>query len=160
MKRNQKKLVIIVSLSILLITILVVSFTLGKSLLIGEKRAEYLLNENKNDIFVVAEFLKNSEHKYIFIYDSSGSMYVGYTVKIEDEAVIEALENLFDKNYKSIEKNENTIHFLRWTRLMNYGSGIAYSINGIDEPFLPHLTKIVPLSETGWYYYEENYNER
>ena len=73
---------------------------------------------------------------------------------------IEVLDTQITLLEESIEKNDNTIHFLRWTWLMDFGSGYAYSINGIDKPRLPYLTKTIPLVEDGWYYYEEDYNQK
>ena len=63
------------------------------------------------------------------------------------------------RGYKGIGRDGNTIYFVRWTRLMDFGAGIAYSVNGKDEPELDFVTKLEPLSEDGWYFYEEDYNE-
>ena len=54
-------------------------------------------------------------------------------------------------------RDRNTIYFQRWSNLDN-GRGVAYSIDG-STPTLQFLTKLEPLSESNWYYYEEDYNE-
>lgn len=132
----------------------------GDFFLVGKEKAEHYFSRDKTDILIVTNYLEKSEHQVIYINDSDGSIYVGYNDKIDDEIVVKALERLFNKQgYQSIEKNNNTIHFLRWTRLMDFGSGFAYSINAENKPVLPHLTKLEPLSEDGWYYYEEDYNK-
>jgi len=62
-----------------------------------------------------------------------------------------------------MSKGGNAVHFERWS-MMEHGSGIVYSIDGTiitdgDRSGLDYLTRLEPLSEPGWYYYEEDYNE-
>ena len=160
MKNKRSRIVLLSVILIFLVGLLLVHFFSTENIFFSrEGRAEFVFKKDKSELDIVTEYLKNSEYKYIYIHDSSGSMYVGYNVKIENEKVIDAIQALFRSSYKSIEKNDNTIHFLRWTWLMDFGSGYAYSINGIDKPRLPYLTKTIPLVEDGWYYYEENYNQ-
>lgn len=41
------------------------------------------------------------------------------------------------------------------------GVGVAFSLDGSvpDESAITFLTKIEPLEDEGWYYYESDYNE-
>ena len=81
-------------------------------------------------------------------------------IQLKDKKVSEALNRLFEKEkYYIISKNANTIRFVIWTRGMDFGSGITYSINKIDYPTIEYLTKLEPLSEDGWYYYEADYSK-
>lgn len=125
-----------------------------------KNRAERYFERDKKYILLVTEYLANSEYQVISIKNSDGFMYVGYDTRIEDENVVKAIKHLLDKRkYIAIEKVDNTIYFLKWKRLSDFESGIAYSINKKYEPQLPYLTKLEELSEKGWYYYESDYNE-
>lgn len=122
--------------------------------------AEQILKKDYDNILLVVDFLIESEHQTIYINDADGSVYVGYTDHIDNEAVLKAIKHLLGTSgYHSIEKNNNTIHLLRWTRLTDFGGGIAYSIDGQTTPNLPHLTRLVPMTAENWYYYEEDYTK-
>ena len=126
----------------------------------SKNAAEQLLKRDIDHILTVTEFLVNLEQPTAYINSADGSMYIGYTVNIDDEEVALAIKHLIESSgYHIIEKNNNTIYFLRWTRLMDFGGGITYSIDGQNKPELPHLTKLEPLSEENWYYYEEDYTK-
>ena len=119
--------------------------------------------KNKDNIMIVTDYLANLKYNHISIKttDKSGIMFAGLEngmTAIDDSKVISAVNKLFKKRYSVIIKDENTIHFLRSTRFREFSSGIAYSING-TEPQLQFLTKLEPLSEKNWYYYEEDFNE-
>ena len=77
---------------------------------------------------------------------------------IEDREVTAAVQRLQD-SYQNIRKNGNTIVLNQWAGLADIGCGIAYSINGTDAPKVQFMTVLVPLSEDGWYYYVDDYNE-
>ena len=88
-----------------------------------------------------------------------GEFYIdGTYVEIDNVEIIEAINTLKKHGYDVIEKNEHTIFFQRWSNLDN-SRGIAYSINSELQPDLQFLTRLEPLSENGWYYYEEDYDE-
>lgn len=114
---------------------------------------------DKIELILVTDYFIDSEYPVISIKSSDGFMYVGHNKKIEDEAVIKAIKRLFKKRgYKAIGKESNTIYFEKWG-LGEDRHGIAYSINGEDEPVLQFLVKLEPLSEAGWYYYNDNYKK-
>ena len=129
-----------------------------------EQMEKYFKKDNA-DIMLITEFLIDSEHLEISIsknFQKEGYMFAGVNlrdIKIEDEAVVKAVNRLFNRRgYRVIEKRYGTISFEKWA-MFEKDRGIVYSINGKDEPTLPYLTKLEPLSKTGWYYYEEDYNE-
>jgi hypothetical protein len=119
--------------------------------------------KNMNSIMAVTNYLINAKYNDVYIPDieDSGVVFAsGYgDISIEDSQVVKAIKILLKrKGYSVISKKGNTIHFQRSTVFRNFGSGIAYSIDG-SEPILQYLTKLEPLSEPNWYYYEEDFNE-
>jgi len=165
-KMKKHKIIIIMIISAVILIVVIFGLIWGNiySLLPSNKNsAELIFNKDCKLLETVICYLENSEYESVYIYETmeSGYMYVhSDRVKITDEAVVEAIDQLFrERGYSSIERTGNTICFVRWTRLMDFGSGIAYTISKEKEPELQFLTKIEPLSESGWYYYEEDYNE-
>ena len=126
-----------------------------------ETKRDFL--KNQDNIMTVTEYLINSEYSDIYIVDNYdiGVMSANSTkdTVIEEPRVVSATSTLFRRGYSVIDKNGNTISFQRSTRLADFGSGVAYSIDGIHEPELQLLTRLEPLSVENWYYYEEDYNE-
>lgn len=164
MKKSRKR--IIIGLSIVVVIVVITGLILGAVYALLPPNVHKAENAFKNDrelLEMVISYLENSEYESINIHKSmnSGKMHVNTIIlNIEDETVVKAIDTLFDKcGYDMIDKNGNTIYFQRWTRLMDFGSGIIYSINKTDKPVLQYQTKLVPLSVDGWYYCEENYNE-
>ena len=132
----------------------------------GIKQTERDFKKNKDAITLVKDYLADSDYDHISITSSMerGIMCVfilGQSyVTISDDEVVEAITQLHRKGYSSISKKSNAINFVRWTG-KDVGKGVVYSIDGHipDEDSLIFLTKIEPLSEDGWYYYEEDYNK-
>jgi len=129
---------------------------------LSQKSIEEDFVENYDNIIVVTDYLTTSEHENIHINNRIDleTMFndTNIDLSIDDASAIRAINTLFDKGYSAITKNGNTISFQRSTRLMDFGSGVAYSIDG-TEPQQQFLTRLVALSEANWYYYEEDYNE-
>jgi len=149
-KKNIKYIVLtIFSIAILPISLWLVAFNIDTA---GKDNAEKYFNKDKEDIILITDYLVNSSSKSISIYDTD-------IITIKDEEVKEAFYRLFEKKYYAINKNNNTIEFMIWSRGMDFGSGITYSINKIDYPSIEYLTKLEPLSEEGWYYYEADYSK-
>lgn len=121
--------------------------------------------KNRANITAVTSYLAESKYDYVYIDNSiqSGVMYANTygEVTADDSRVVDAIDTLFKTGYSVIAKGGNTIHFQRSTRLNDFGSGIAYSIDGHvpNESPLQFLTKLEPLTEPGWYYYEEDFIE-
>jgi len=134
--------------------------------------AEHFLQNNREQILIVRDYLIMSEFDSITIsrpFVPRGEsinmdtieMFTGLEhghVPVKDEAFIEALLHLFQ--YSSvIAKNGNGVNFLIWSA-RNHGRGIVYSIDGNtpdESSGLVFLTHIEPLSEEGWYFYDENF---
>lgn len=130
-------------------------------------KMERIFNRDQDDLFTIKDYFVESKYSGIFINESS---YIKHPdmmtvsdigdVKIEDAEVLDAIKRLFEQHgYESISKDGNTIEFHEWSALLDNSRGIAYSINGIDEPEITFGTKLEPLDEEGWYYYEVDYNE-
>lgn len=133
----------------------------------GKMTMSRYFRRDQKDLQIIVDFFQNSAYSEIYITrvsyaDEPEVMFTGYltgNVKIEDDTVIDAIERLFTKwKYDVIERSGNTISFQKWSNL-DKGRGIAYSINGEDDPQLDFLTDLKALSKKGWYYYEEDYNE-
>jgi hypothetical protein len=117
--------------------------------------------KNYEDIMVVTNYMLDSKYKGMVIYctDEDKTMYViEYgDIPIGDTMVIETIDILKQKGYQTIVKEKNNISFVRSSSL-DAGSGVVYSIDG-SEPQLQFLTRLEPLEEPNWYYYEEDFNE-
>lgn len=104
----------------------------------------------------VINIVENTEIDLI-VYNDNGVTHL----TIEDKTVADNIYFLFKKcKYKALTKDGGAISFLRWSDLDN-GTGIVYSIDGHipNESSFDFLTKLEPLSEENWYYYEEDFNE-
>lgn len=134
---------------------------------IGYEKTEKNFTEDYELLVIVTQYFANSNYDDIYIHYTmeEGVMSVsGERIMIEDSEIVETINVLERRGYQSIGKGGNTIYFLRSTRLMDFGSGVAYSIDGSepkdkDPGGLQFLTKLEPLSVPNWYYYEEDYNE-
>ena len=128
---------------------------------LSQRATERDFVKNKDDIIIVANYLMNVGYNYVSIYDTSDGKTIyagGYGhINIDELQVVNALITLFNNGYQTISKDQNSIQFQRSSTL-DFGNGIVYSISG-RKPQLQYLTKLEPLSESNWYYYEENVNE-
>jgi len=133
--------------------------------------------KNYETIMAVTNFMVQSDHDFINLDSTyeSGVMsvrsdqpiqqaghkdfYPIIEIEIDDPDVIKAIDILLQKaGYNVITKKGNTIHFQRSARLMDFSSGVAFSVDG-SEPELTYRTQLDPLSKEGWHYYEEDFNE-
>jgi len=129
-------------------------------------KAEKMFAEDYEALSSVASCFTELEYESIYIPTNieAGMMSVdGAYIKIEDTDILRAIATLMGRGYDVMGKGGNAVHFQRWSMLEN-GSGIAYSIDGTiitdgDRSGLNYLTRLKPLSEPGWYYYEEDYNK-
>ena len=77
--------------------------------------------------------------------------------EITDDSVLAAINELMtERGYSAITKDGQTISFRRWS-IKDSSSGIAYSADG-SELQIDFLTRVEPLSEENWYYFESFYN--
>lgn len=130
---------------------------------ISKHNMENKFSKNKEILSSVAKYLEKQEYDSIYITstDKKGEMFasvndmeVGNHIQISDDLIATSITDLFDKyNYNVITKNGNSIYFQRWSN-KDYGRGVVYSIDG-ERPKNELITKLEPLSEENWYYYEE-----
>ena len=138
---------------------------------VSKATMEKELVENKEAIISVINYLTDLPYETTSIDDADINTEIDLFVygngnhathlTIDDKAVADNIYFLFEKcNYESITKNGNAISFLRWVGL-ECGTGIVYSIDGHtpNELSFDYLTKLEPLDEENWYYYEEDFNE-
>lgn len=125
------------------------------------KEAEQRFRENQKQIQIVVDYMIESEYEDIYIDDDDGSMLVDLEdIPIADKQVISAIKHLLGKKqYRTISKNGNTIAFFQWTGLQDITCGIAYAINSEEQLYIEFATHIEPMTEPGWYYYVEDYNQ-
>lgn len=122
--------------------------------------AERQFQRHKTNMTLISEYFCYSGYDNIYIHNTTekGMMSVsGKNVVIESKDIIEAIEKLKKRGVEVISKEGNTVYFQLWSGLDD-GRGVAYSIDG-SPPILQFLTRLEPLSELNWYYYEEDYNE-
>ena len=130
----------------------------------GKESVEKHFQENYNDIQTVVEFMCNSEYDSIHINTADGTMWADFEdgVVIEEKSVRDAIGRLLGassiRQYYYVYKSGNTIDFLQWKGIAEISSGVAYSINGTDLPYIDYPTVLEPMSEPGWYYYVDDYN--
>jgi len=125
----------------------------------------------------VIRFLENRGYRvYSSSIDPTKALWSGGDIIIEDADVIYALSALIDQGYQAFVRSNNIIHFQRSTMGRHFGSGIAYSIDGVEPNYgvnprdplygsaasptqIMYLTKLEPLSRPNWFYYEEDFRE-
>jgi len=128
-----------------------------------QEKAERYLQKYQEEFVLVRDYLLESDYAGIYIPDIDGTMSAGLEygdVAIGDEEVSDTIKFFRQKfSYASvIGKEDNYIYFQIWALLRDKSRGIVYSIDS-KEPVLQIMTKIEPLSEENWYYYEQNYDQ-
>lgn len=120
----------------------------------SEQSAERMLKKDKELLDTVVTYIVNADRDISLLaynYEASSN----YN-DIRDENVKKAIKQLFDRNYSSINTEDGTVYFLRWTRVKDFGAGLAYTLDEKDTPQGYYLIKAYPLTQKCWYYYEEN----
>ena len=133
----------------------------------GIRYMERQFQRNKEELTIVRDFIFSLDFESVSIWnpfrDEASEMFVGLEygrIPINDEKALRAIRVLFRRGFRSIEKRDNGISFLRWATL-DHGRGIVYSIDGETpgEAAIHFLTEIEPLSEKGWYFYIDDFNQ-
>jgi len=131
------------------------------------EKTEKMFADDYEELSSIAGYFTSLKYKRVSIPNDiePGMMSVDYTgdIKIEDTDILRAVATLMVRGYQHMDKTGNAVHFERWS-MMEHGGGIAYSIDGTiitdgDRSGLDFLTRLEPLSEPDWYYYEVNYTE-
>ena len=178
MKKNKKNyintiLMIVLSfISLIIIPIILVDIVMP--LVTSRPNLNRMENDfqvNRNELYAVVEYLRESGYAMIGISRSDMEsnefagvkMYTGLEtghVLVSDEEVAESIRILFCQGYRVIGKRGEGIFFMRWST-RERGRGIVYSINRTtpDESMITFLTELEPLTEDGWYFYVDDFNE-
>ena len=130
----------------------------------GLGNAKKDLQSNLELFVITRDFLVEEEYDYISIrFRGEGTMFVNKTdtpyVPIDNDEVIEALDLLRQRGFEHTLKYKDSVQFYRRSHSEIY-YGIVYSMDGQapDDTVVQFLTKIEPLTEEGWYYFEGDYN--
>ena len=127
-----------------------------------KNRMQRYFHRDRESIETVVKYLEESGYYKVQFHKTMGrgeKLADLERLSITDKAVTKAVDRLLRRRrYRIIVMNGNTIYFDKWS-MGGKNYGIAYSINGTDKPRVPFPINIEPLSEDGWYYYEEDYNE-
>ena len=110
----------------------------------------------------VANYLLELEHNNITIRSVDYiSADFGEKIKIIDGNVRETLNDLFNKGYLIISKNNSTVNFARWEKTLSpeFSAGFAFKQNAEDDLNIQYVIETRELPKGNWYYYEEDYNE-
>ena len=161
--KSRNRFLLLSFLAILGITLLVI-------ILHHPDKATAFYEKHHRDLQTVADFLSSKDATDLSV--NAGGTYTvrtvagdGLTIQsqtfpIEDEAVKSAVRRLFGQaRCKSIDKQGGSIVFLRWVFMMDFGSGFAFTTADNAYNDIQYLTKLEPMADPGWYYYEEDYNE-
>ena len=165
MKNNKKIIgILIVALSIALITS-VIWITTSSLTAPDKEKTEKCFQKDKDNLSIVADYLSSLDYSYISIDKDNikdGVMFTGADTRyqdIDDKVVVEALRVLLnDRDYIVVGKNEETVFFEKW-RFLEKDRGIAVTVDTEDAPEVEFIVRYEALSETGWYYYEADYEE-
>ena len=123
--------------------------------------------ENRETLLTVRDYFAELEYEWLaypFGRSERGVMFaesaLNLRFEIDNEHAGNAIRELLHRGYSRIEKRGGVISFIRWGNT-NAGVGIVYSADG----YYPHsgivqfMTRLEPLAENGWFYFEVNYNE-
>ena len=119
-------------------------------------QAGRIFQANQEDMQIVVAYMMKTENRNFYIGANADNI-----IPL-DRDVIDAINRLFQQGFRSIEKNEEGVRFLRWIHRIEQGHGIVYLPNGRlhdGTGLIPFLTELEPLSETGWYYYVDFFSE-
>lgn len=158
MKKYRTAVIISLIIIIAIIILGMVTFYAVDPFLRPDKnKMEKYFKRDKNDLIIVVDYFANCDLSISF--NQMNFYSTNYKKNIKDKRVLEAITRLFeDRRYSVIGKSGNTVYFQKWERGADLGVGIAYSLDEV-EPVLQYLTKLEPLLEENWYFYEEDYNE-
>lgn len=119
-----------------------------------------IFDRDRENILIVTDYFVSSGYSNLIVWDNDcKNMFADRKdVAIEDEAVVTALKALAKNGYQTFSKDGNTVSFCVWSRLADVGCGMAYSIDG-EAICVEYLTESAPLSENGWFYYVDDFNE-
>lgn len=128
----------------------------------GIEYAEAHLQQDKEDLQTLVQWLQESEYPYIVFDGKDDTMFIEFEDIPIPEEIQPTLDRLFKNNkYNTIIKDEedNTIQFLYWTSFQEKDCGLLYALDKTERPSAQYMTQCEPLSVDGWYYYFSDYNK-
>lgn len=158
MKKYRATIIISLMIIIAIIISVIVTFYVVDPFFRPDKdKIEKYFKRDKNELVIVADYFATYDLPISF--NQINFYSTNYKKNIKDKRVLDAITRLLeDRRYSVIGKSGNTVYFQKWERGADLGVGLAYSLDGL-EPVLQYLTKLEPLLEENWYFYEEDYNE-
>lgn len=156
-KHKKRKLIIRIFIVCVAVIIIIAVCQCCSYIPLNEHNAEKTFQRDKSKFNIMVDFFSKSDYSMIIINESyckEGTMLVGNKlVDIKDDRVLEAINSLLGIcGYESLAKYGNTIYFEKW-RVFDATAGIAYNIDESKSINIQYLTKSIPLSQSGWYYY-------
>lgn len=119
-----------------------------------------IFDRDRDLLLLIKDYFINADYAELYIDEDCETARAGLndSVHIDDVTVVSALQHLKERGYRFFSKRGNTICFGIWARFRDVGCGIAFSMDG-EAISVQYLTEAVPLSEDGWYYYVDDFNE-
>lgn len=110
----------------------------------------------------VANYLLDIKYDIVTI-RSNGEVLGDFGEKftIENSNIRNTIDSLFKKGYLIIIKNDSTVKFERWKKVLSpeFRAGFAYDEMGKDNINILYLIDCKEMHRSNWYYFELDYNE-
>ena len=167
MKKKAIAFVIVTSFALCCVAFWIIRHNMTSS----KENADNIFSTRREEFQLISDYLLSLDCEEVCIDDADGTLLLFYYEEaansevrtsersIESEAIRCAVQHVFSAGCNKIFRNDETIEFLFWTRFNDFGAGIVCCKNAITSPEIQFLTKLEPLSSTGWYYYETDFNE-
>ena len=126
--------------------------------------ARKFLTQNREDIYVIVDFLKELDQDFTFIDDDEGTIFYEFDHhEIPSAEVKASIRRLWQNGCVNITKNDlqdvNTINFEIWYRTIgDVDCGIACTIDGEGTPKTEFQIMHEEIGD-GWFYYFDDYEE-
>ena len=123
--------------------------------------AQTRFENHKTDILLISDFMVKSNFENIYFFEKQGRIIADFEeLVIEQISIKNAIDRLITNgDFLEISKEGDTLIFEMWNGSLDVGCGVAYSINCNNAPEIQFQTELIPLGESGWYYYIYDYNK-
>lgn len=123
-------------------------------------KAQTYFQKHYDDICIIKDFLMEEDGSFrLDCYRYSTQIWFQKTAPNEIISCVKHLRRASGQSRLFIEKNNNTITITFWIPTgRDICSGFAYSIDSTVLPDIPYATSIIPLGESGWYYYIDDFS--
>ena len=107
-----------------------------------QQEAEVHLQEDYDSLQVICQYFIGFGENDVHILEDGRSVLVDLKViEIQDLEVLSAIQELKDKGYRMVAKNDDTIYFEIWSGIRDISSGIACSLNGASDISVQFVTE-------------------